>query len=293
MIAFTRLSTSDFGLIIGSFYGLLAAQSISYLFRSNEPNWSDAAQAVDAKYPVFEDSLTSNTIDMIRATFPGVEDELLAAHIDTIISLYQAVKKYDLLVTLKDYVKPNNLGKVADYIDYPGGLNSQEFWLLFWHASMIAGTVDGTNTAIDQTADEYPGENGWLTPADAFRHTAWNSLIAKKTGSHHTTVSAANAWAKSFTDAHENGDPEPENELDNPMDFHNNHEGRDYFTEVGYRQRVKWYWFFGWHYKYVVKGPSDSNMQSAVASKVDDGTIFTSIDDLDDLDGTLVWIVAF
>jgi len=42
LIAFTRLSTSDFGLIIGSFYGLLAAQSISYLFRSNEPNWSDS-----------------------------------------------------------------------------------------------------------------------------------------------------------------------------------------------------------------------------------------------------------
>ncbi|MBT3825100.1 MAG: N-6 DNA methylase, partial [Candidatus Marinimicrobia bacterium] len=42
LIAFTRLSTSDFGLIIGSFFGLLAAQSISYLFRSNEPNWSDS-----------------------------------------------------------------------------------------------------------------------------------------------------------------------------------------------------------------------------------------------------------
>ncbi|MBT4034660.1 MAG: redoxin family protein, partial [Candidatus Marinimicrobia bacterium] len=44
LIAFTRLSTSDFGLIIGSFFGLLAAQSISYLFRSNEPNWSDSTQ---------------------------------------------------------------------------------------------------------------------------------------------------------------------------------------------------------------------------------------------------------
>ena len=44
LIAFTHLSTSDFGLIIGSFYGLLAAQSITYLFRSNEPNWSDSTQ---------------------------------------------------------------------------------------------------------------------------------------------------------------------------------------------------------------------------------------------------------
>ncbi|MBT3574517.1 MAG: site-specific integrase [Candidatus Marinimicrobia bacterium] len=46
MIAFTRLSTSDFGLIIGSFFGLLAAQRISYVFRSNEPNWSDSTHAV-------------------------------------------------------------------------------------------------------------------------------------------------------------------------------------------------------------------------------------------------------
>jgi len=250
-----------------------------------------ATDEVDAKYPVFEDSLTSTTIDMIRATFPEVNDSSLTTHIDTIVGLYDAVKKYDLLVTLNNYVESNGLGKAADY--YPGGLNSQEFWLLFWNMRMLSGTVDATVDARDFTSDEYPDEILWLTPADAFRHSIWNALIAKYTGNKHTTVSSAVNWAEDFTDAHENGGPEPADALDNPMDFHNNEEGRSYFEDVGYRKRIKWFWFFGWHYKYVVKAPAASTMNNAVADRVDDGTIFTAISELDDLEGTMVWIEPF
>jgi len=115
-------------------------------------------------------------------------------------------------------------------------------------------------------------------------------LIAKHTGGKHKSVSDAIGWAKKFTDAHEKGGGTPSDPRDNPMDYHNNAEGREYFKTVGYRKKVKNFWFFGWHYKYVVKAPATSTIKSAVKTKTLQGTRFSDNGQLSGLKGKIVWI---
>lgn len=70
---------------------------------------------------------------------------------------------------------------------------------------------------------ESHGGNG---VANAFRHAAWNLLIAKN-GSVFTSKEKAVEWAKFITDLHEECFPnEP---FDHEMDLHNNRIGREVF----------------------------------------------------------------
>ncbi|MBT7199950.1 MAG: hypothetical protein HN914_05840, partial [Candidatus Marinimicrobia bacterium] len=109
LIAFTRLSTSDFGLIIGSFFGLLAAQSISYLFRSNEPNWSDSTQP--ARYGLLSKELiytaltrTQSSITLFIQSVEGARQNVLEIAIErsfsgarrTSLMLDKPYRYYDL-----------------------------------------------------------------------------------------------------------------------------------------------------------------------------------------------------
>jgi len=65
--------------------------------------------------------------------------------------------------------------------------------------------------------------------ANAFRHAAWNLLIAKNCAVF-TSNEKALAWAKFVTDLHEECFPnEP---FDNQMDLHNNEIGRTVFEEL-------------------------------------------------------------
>ena len=65
--------------------------------------------------------------------------------------------------------------------------------------------------------------------ANAFRHAAWNLLIAKNCAVF-TSNEKALAWAKFITDLHEECFPnEP---FDNQMDLHNNEIGRLVFDEL-------------------------------------------------------------
>src|SRR5690606_4367146 len=65
--------------------------------------------------------------------------------------------------------------------------------------------------------------------ANAFRHAAWNLLIAKNCAVF-TSNEKAVAWAKFITDLHEECFPnEP---FDNQMDLHNNEIGRAVFQEL-------------------------------------------------------------
>ncbi len=65
--------------------------------------------------------------------------------------------------------------------------------------------------------------------SNAFRHAAWNLLIAKNC-SIFTSRSKAVAWAKYTTDLHEECFPnEP---FDHKMDLHNNRIGREFFDKL-------------------------------------------------------------
>lgn len=79
-------------------------------------------------------------------------------------------------------------------------------------------------------SEKYFNENhGGRGVANAFRHAAWNILIAKnaqKLGSN----SKALAWAKFMTDLHE--EVFPNDDFDRLMDLHNNKIGRKLFHQM-------------------------------------------------------------
>lgn len=250
---------------------------------------SEAIDKVEAEYPVFKDSLPEDVINRIRADFPGVSDEELGENAEEIVKLYEALKTYDVFQELKEKAAITGLSK-SQAGDYPGGLSSEEFWLLMGNLKMVDGTEKASKEALAFAKEQFPGESDWLTRADGFRHAIWNSLIAKYTGEHHWTIEDANAWAKKFTDAHEKGSATPSDPRDNPMDYHNNAEGRSYFSSVAWRVKVKDYWFFGWHYKWYVEAPETATIKSDVKSKTLQGTKFTDNSQLAGLKGRIVWI---
>ena len=64
---------------------------------------------------------------------------------------------------------------------------------------------------------------------NAFRHAAWNLLIAKNC-SIFTSNRKAIVWAKYITDLHE--ECFPNEDFDREMDLHNNEVGREFYKEM-------------------------------------------------------------
>jgi len=263
---------------------------------------SEAIDVVDAKYPAFKDSLPEEVINRIRADFPGVSDEELGANAEEIVKLYEALKTYEVFQEIKEEAAINGLAK-SQYNGYDDGymftpLNSQEFWLIMGNLKMKDGTEKASNEALQFARDLFSQDQArfgagylHLTRGDGFRHAVWNALIAKHTGEHHWTIGDAVAWAKKFTDAHENGaSTQPTDPRDNAMDFHNNAEGRTYFKSVAIRKKVKDYWLFKWHYKYYVTAPATGTLKSDVYTKTLSGRVFSNNSQLPALGGNIVWI---
>lgn len=250
---------------------------------------SEIIDELEADYPGFNDSLPDEVINRIRADFPGVSDDELGAKAEEIVELYEAIKTYDLFQALKEEAAVTGLAK-SQGGNYPGGLSSEEFWLLFWNMGMKDGTEKASKEALAFAEQEFAGEGLWLTRGDGFRHAVWNALIAKHTGNKHKRVSDAIGWAKKFTDAHEKGGGTPSDPRDNPMDYHNNAEGREYFKTVGSVKKYKKFWFFGWHYGKKVVAPATSTIKSDVKAKTLQGTRFSDNSQLSGLGGRIVWI---
>ena len=77
---------------------------------------------------------------------------------------------------------------------------------------------------------EYGSKHHLSNPANAFRHALWVVLIAKKCVKWKNDEERAIAWAKKFTDWHE--DFSPNKALERAMDLHNNQMGIVFFEEI-------------------------------------------------------------
>jgi len=188
-------------------------------------------------FPSFYDlSRIDRDIEIIQGDFPNLRKEEIAPNIEKIKAFYAQEARWALYERLRRF-EPGVSPKAGDY---PGGTNSQEFWLLFANLWHIIPTYDAKIQAEAYTAELFP-KNVWGEPylnrADAFRHSTWNALICKNVGG---TKAERMAWATTFTDAHENGSPPPTDIRDNAMDFHNNLEGRKYFD---YASTESWFLF--------------------------------------------------
>lgn len=254
---------------------------------------SDMAELVEPilkEYPNF-DSLTFQDLEIVEQDFPTLTQSDIETNIDGIELVYDAVGKYKLYQKADSFLRKNIKGKRKSYTNwYPYDLSSQELSLLISHPRLI----DGTNMAREQAgryAQEYfPTLAGWKDKADAFRHTIWNTLIAKHTSKRFTLIGDAVDWAKKFTDAHESGHPGGD-ENDVAMDYHNNNEGREYFREIATKERVKDYWLAGWHYKNVIRTPENSTIKFEVFWRAIMGAKFFDKSELPNWNGRLVYLV--
>ncbi len=78
--------------------------------------------------------------------------------------------------------------------------------------------------------EEYGSKHHLGNPANAFRHALWVILITKKCLKWKSNEQKAKAWAKQFTDWHE--DFSPNEALERAMDLHNNTMGLRYFEQI-------------------------------------------------------------
>lgn len=93
---------------------------------------------------------------------------------------------------------------------------------------LLIPTVWATTESVMFSELHFHEPHGGRGVANAFRHAAWNLLIAKNCSVFTTTEKAVD-WAKFITDLHEECFP---NELfDHEMDLHNNRIGREVFEE--------------------------------------------------------------
>ena len=102
-------------------------------------------------------------------------------------------------------------------------LSSKMIKALLSKPLLLLPTVWSTIESILFSELNFQEAHGGRGVANAFRHAAWNLLIAKNCA-HFTTKEKAVKWAKFITDLHE--ECFPNDLLDQEMDLHNNQIGR-------------------------------------------------------------------
>lgn len=124
---------------------------------------------------------------------------------------------------------------------YPGGITSDEFWLLAAYPKYISATKSASDEASYRANVVWPG-NQQDTKADAFRHSYWNALLSKR---------IAPWWAIAYTDAHESESPD---NTAKRMDLNNNNVGRTVYNANKTKSESQLVTILkGWTYTYVTK----------------------------------------
>jgi hypothetical protein len=232
-------------------------------------------------------------VEQIFAKFPGM-DTL------TFVSLWNDIKaSYEQLVRLRMHERyastpnaaPNAMALAKGLIyddceEYSLGGNSDEFWLIFWSPLSYSGSDRAKNLANKWT-DEYYGArdslkgNKYQDRADGFRHAVLNALLCRETGTQHDNIGDCLKWAKELSDAHESTNKcQSLNELDEPMDLHNNSVGREHYKPY-LSVACEWFSIFGWCINEEVVGPSREDTKKMFFNLADKGYGFNEIYQLD------------
>lgn len=109
------------------------------------------------------------------------------------------------------------------------GLSWRMFRALMSKPHLLLPTAWATVESVLFAELHFKEAHGGQGVANAFRHAAWNLLIAKNC-SVFTSEEKALAWAKFTTDLHE--ECFPNDDFDREMDLHNNAFGRKVFEEL-------------------------------------------------------------
>ncbi|MDE0598114.1 MAG: hypothetical protein OSB51_02980 [Dokdonia donghaensis] len=108
-------------------------------------------------------------------------------------------------------------------------MDFKQLWSLFWlsarHPRFVIPTIRGTRKTVAICNKHYGKKQHLNGPENAFRHALWNMLIVHLSVQRGLPLQRSLAWAKRFTDWHE--DFSPNAPLERAMDLHNNRVGRD------------------------------------------------------------------
>lgn len=120
-----------------------------------------------------------------------------------------------------------NLVAIAKRVDFKNMLKGLMIGLSRPH--FIWPTIKATKDCIAISTKNYGKQHHKNGPANAFRHTFWNYLIAKRCFKWQNNEETVLNWAKKVTDWHE--DSFPNKQLPKAMDLHNNEVGRFIFAQ--------------------------------------------------------------
>ncbi|HPE82551.1 MAG: hypothetical protein KDC94_10360 [Aequorivita sp.] len=110
-------------------------------------------------------------------------------------------------------------------------------WLFLKNPMYAFPTIFATKRCMNIAYEQYGSKHHLGNPANAFRHALWVILITKKCLKWQKNEQKAKAWAKKFTDWHE--DFSPNEALEEAMDLHNNQMGIFYFDEIKDKNEVE------------------------------------------------------
>ncbi len=99
---------------------------------------------------------------------------------------------------------------------------------------MIYPSIKATVNCIRISNSLYPGLHHINNKTNAFRHALWNMLLVKDALVWNRSIIRALAWAKRFTEWHEDFSPNPP--LERAMDLHNNEFGRRLMERIFQKQ---------------------------------------------------------
>ncbi len=238
---------------------------------------------------------TSVAFFQILEKFPGLDTLFLVENFKGIKAIYERVVQLKMLNLLKAFSQNRKFllyKKTSDYEINDTELTSDEFWSLFWNPMRIPGSRRASNFATEW-AQEYAkkrklkGTNPNNTTdnrADGFRHSVWNALLCRETGTQFDDISECLKWAEKFSTAHEqHSDVDA---LSTLMDFHNNELGRDKYSPK-LKVQCEWNWGFTCVNEEVV-GPSREETKKMYSELAENGVPFNDAAQL----GKSPWIRA-
>jgi hypothetical protein len=191
---------------------------------------------------------TSIAFFQILNKFSGLDTLYLAQNFKEIRNIYSQLVSLRFIDYINSLIMPKksfSLKKISisGLYDKYKELNKYEIKLLVINPMKIPGSYRAYNRA-KSWATEYAKDstNGDTqhTRADGFRHSVWNALLCRETGTQYDDISDCLKWAKDFTNAHEKTSDEG---MSKSMDLHNNKIGRDKYgpkLTVG----CEWDWGF-------------------------------------------------
>ncbi len=222
------------------------------------------------------DIFPESEINKIRDDFPSLSDEEIANNFEIIQDIYDdqlsiltKKKVIEEITTSNDSDSIRSISKhrsAYDNIKKLKNITKHEIAACIKHPLSALSLLSQREKAFSLTEEAMHVSDQFVNiKPDAFRHAAWNIVMAKyAVGRKNNRL----AWANDFSTAHEKG--KKYIKYDAEMDLHNNKIGRDYYDYKTDRKYVK---FFCWKIEVGVKNePSDANIKKDIKAMANSAT---------------------